>query len=184
MVCVWYIGVVRAVSVLFYGVRWAKNVKDRTRRNGGEPVHVPSGCWVQDRGVARRFKNIIHHQFCQSHCRKQNLSICYRVNDRTYIDNQTDDNIVRSSLHWPSDDDDEEQVLTEGSGSGSTQSYDLICIVPRRSLLNTVIPGWLWRGITAFRGKKRITICQANARTSEKLKDSFFGEKSKFSLEP
>ena len=42
---------------------------------------------------------------------------------------------------------------------GSTKSYDVMCIVPRRSLLKTVIPGWLWSGITAVGGKKNIHIC-------------------------
>lgn len=52
-------------------------------------------------------------------------------------------------------------VAEEGSGSAVlSQSYDLTCIDPRSSLLNTVIPGWLWSGITAFRGRKRMTICQ------------------------
>jgi len=42
---------------------------------------------------------------------------------------------------------------------GSTQSYDFTCIVPMRSLLKTVIPGWLWRGMTAVAGRKKTHIC-------------------------
>jgi hypothetical protein len=68
----------------------------------------------------------------------------------------------RSLRHGPSEDE-ELVVLVAEEGSGSavlSQSYDLTCIDPRSSLLNTVIPGWLWSGITAFRGRKRMTICQ------------------------
>lgn len=41
----------------------------------------------------------------------------------------------------------------------STQSYDLTNIVPYRSLLRTVIPGWLWSGITDNGGMQNIPIC-------------------------
>ena len=44
-------------------------------------------------------------------------------------------------------------------GASTTQSYDLMCIVPKRSLLKTVIPGWLWRGMTPEGGKQKIAIC-------------------------
>lgn len=44
-------------------------------------------------------------------------------------------------------------------GAPTTQSYDLICKVPKRILLKTVIPGWLWRGITPEGGKQKIPIC-------------------------
>lgn len=44
---------------------------------------------------------------------------------------------------------------------GSTKSYDVMCIVPIRSLLKTVIPGWLWSGITAVGGKKNMHICRS-----------------------
>ena len=47
--------------------------------------------------------------------------------------------------------------------TGSTKSYDLMCIVPKRSLLKTVISGWLWRGITPVAGIKNMHNC-----TSEK----------------
>lgn len=42
---------------------------------------------------------------------------------------------------------------------GSTQSYDFICIVPSKSLLKTVISGWLCRGITAVGGRKKRHNC-------------------------
>lgn len=42
---------------------------------------------------------------------------------------------------------------------GSTKSYDLMCILPSRSLLKTVIPGWLWRGITPVAGIKKQHNC-------------------------
>lgn len=45
-------------------------------------------------------------------------------------------------------------------GASTTQSYDLMCMVPNRSLLKTVIPGWLWRGMTADGGKQKIPICK------------------------
>jgi hypothetical protein len=44
-------------------------------------------------------------------------------------------------------------------GTSTTQSYDFMCIVPKRSLLNTVIPGWLWSGMALEGGKQKIPIC-------------------------
>lgn len=43
-------------------------------------------------------------------------------------------------------------------GTSATQSYDLMFIVPKRSLLKTVIPGWLWSGMTPDGGKQKIPI--------------------------
>jgi hypothetical protein len=40
-----------------------------------------------------------------------------------------------------------------------TQSYDFMCMEPRRILLNTVIPGWSWSGITADCGKQKTQSC-------------------------
>lgn len=40
----------------------------------------------------------------------------------------------------------------------STQSYDLTCTVPYRSLLNTVMPGWLWSGMMDDAGIQNIPI--------------------------
>ena len=60
MLGVWNVRVVRAVSVLFDGVRGAKDVKERRWRDGPEPVHVASRRREQDRRVARRRENIVH----------------------------------------------------------------------------------------------------------------------------
>lgn len=59
---------------------------------------------------------------------------------------------------------------------GSTQSYAFMCIFPRRSLLKTVIPGWLWRGITAFAGRKKIHSCteKHDKKTDQQLKHKFY----------
>jgi hypothetical protein len=61
--CVGYVGVVCAVSVLLDGVRGAKNVENGAGRGGSEPVHVPPGGRVEDGGVAWRCEDIVHHQF-------------------------------------------------------------------------------------------------------------------------
>lgn len=42
----------------------------------------------------------------------------------------------------------------------SSQSYDLTCNVPYNSLLSTVIPGWLWSGMTEEGGMQNIPSCQ------------------------
>lgn len=47
--------------------------------------------------------------------------------------------------------------------SSFDQSYALICMVPKRSLLKTGIPGWLWRGMTLFGGIQKIPICNNQA---------------------
>lgn len=63
---------------------------------------------------------------------------------------------------WPY----KKHLLCEGAttadallGTSTTQSYDLMCIVPKRSLLKTVIPGWLWSGRTPDGGKQKMPIC-------------------------
>lgn len=53
----------------------------------------------------------------------------------------------------------EEGLSLEEESTGSTQSYALMCMVPSRSLLKTVIPGWLCRGITAPAGRKKMQSC-------------------------
>lgn len=48
----------------------------------------------------------------------------------------------------------------------SAQSYALMCMVPKRSLLKTVIPGWLWSGMTPEGGKQNIPICATNINSN------------------
>lgn len=62
----------------------------------------------------------------------------------------------------------------------SSQSYDFTCSVPYRSLLNTVIPGWLWRGMTEEGGMQNIPICSKVQRSPKVYyqQDSGFGELS------
>lgn len=53
-------------------------------------------------------------------------------------------------------------MVGDSGGKSTTQSYDLMCIVPKSSLLKTVIPGWLCRGITPEGGKQNIPICTSH----------------------
>lgn len=55
-------------------------------------------------------------------------------------------------------------------GPSTTQSYDLMCSVPNSNLLKTVIPGWLWRGITPDGGKQKIPICDNRKKKNRELK--------------
>ena len=41
----------------------------------------------------------------------------------------------------------------------SIQSYALTCTVPYKTLLSTVIPGWLWSGMMDDAGMQNIPIC-------------------------
>jgi hypothetical protein len=55
-------------------------------------------------------------------------------------------------------------VSVSFSGLLLAQSYDLRCMEPKSILLNTVIPGWLWRGMTADLGKQKIPNCTEHKR--------------------
>jgi hypothetical protein len=57
-------------------------------------------------------------------------------------------------------------VLELLSGRLVAQSYDFKCMEPKRILLKTVIPGWLWRGMTADFGKQNIPNCIEHAEAS------------------
>lgn len=55
-------------------------------------------------------------------------------------------------------------MVGDWGGKSTTQSYDLMCIVPKSSLLKTVIPGWLCRGITPDGGKQNIPIYTTHSK--------------------
>lgn len=147
--------VVGAVSTIFFRIWRSHHIKNRTWRNSCELVDIASGCWIQHRSVARSSEDTVSFQPCQSHCKI--ITFCSSTSRIQLVNFYTEESKRHS--RWEG-----------GTGSfalrGSTQSYDFMCIFPNRSLLQTVISGWLWRGMTAVAGRKKIHNCK-NANQQE-----------------
>jgi hypothetical protein len=60
------------------------------------------------------------------------------------------------------------------SGRLVAQSYDFKCMEPKRILLKTVIPGWLWSGMTADLGKQNMPNCRDHAKKKHLLSSEPF----------
>lgn len=135
--------VIWTITVVFFRVRRAENIEHRAWCYGSEFMDVTSCCRIQHWGLAWRFQHAIDFQHCQSRCNAKEIHewiawvrMLLQAKDRF--------------LRWDS-----------GGGMESTQSYDFICKFPSKSLLKTVIPGWLWRGTTAFAAIKKMQSCTA-----------------------
>lgn len=154
---VWEIFVIGAVPIVFFRIGRAEHIQHRTRCYGCELMNIASCCRIQHRGVAWCRVHAIGFQPCQSHCNNEGkynpiMMITSKMNER---------------IRFP----DLKQIeISHLEGTieslGSTQSYDFICIFPSKSLLKTVISGWLWRGITAVSGRKKMHNCTQETTNS------------------
>nr|GMD39950.1 hypothetical protein Iba_chr10aCG4660 [Ipomoea batatas] len=105
----------------------------------------------------------VHHPCYKKICSVTESAIAAVCKVHEFNAMQKDNGQIRSEGELP---------LEDNSESRSTQSYALMCMLPSRSLLNTVIPGWLCREplhVTGRRNRARHSIKHLAAKHEQPL---------------
>lgn len=132
------------------GVRGRQDVEDGAGSDGSQGVDVAAFLWTKNHRSARRGHLAVPYNLGWPRCMRSGMMITDSCGFNAGC--LVNPNSRNKKKMLPFD-----RLMDDPADS--IQRYDLTCAAPYKTLLSTVIPGWLWSGMMDDAGMQNIPIC-------------------------